>query len=115
MRFAPILLVALTACAGKGAASPDSTTTTPPGSSTPTIAAAPLLRDAVRLFAAIGPLQRSRLRIHGGLLLCACFGGSENPATPGRTAPELRQLRQQIRQLAAHELKLLDHGPSRKP
>jgi len=83
--------------------------------SLPTIATAPLLRDAVRLLAAIGPLQRSRLRIHGGLLLCTRFGRSENPATAGRTAPELRQLRQQIRQLAAHELKLLEHGPSRKP
>ena len=83
--------------------------------SLPTVATTPLLRDAVRLLATVGPLQRSRLLIHRGLLLCARFGGGENPATPGRTAPELRQLRQKVRELAAHELKLLEHGPSRKP
>jgi hypothetical protein len=81
----------------------------------PSVATTTLLRGSVRLLAAICSLQRSRLRVHDRLLLRARFGGSENPAAAGRTAPELRQLRQKIRQLAAQWLNLLEHGPSRKP
>ena len=54
--------------------------------SLPPVAGAPLLRGARRLLAAIRPLQWSRLRIHGRLLLRARFGPETRE--PGDCGPD---------------------------